>query len=361
MNIIRRVEDLPEPLRAGVLPEEAAYLRRLGEEPALRGIPLFGVTPHFASLAGSDAADPLRRQFFPSPAEAAPDPFALADPLGEEAHRKAPRLIRQYEDRALLLASGECAGYCRYCFRRIWARKDTGFIDDTRLAPVLAYLARHREIREALISGGDPLTAPDGALDRLLGSLRSVRPDLRLRLCTRVPITFPQRFDRGLLDLLKSYRPLRMAVHINHHRELSPPAREVLGACADAGIPVLTQTVLLRGVNDDAETLARLFAACVDAGLSLYYLFQLDTAQGTAHFRVDLADGLALYANLASRGAALPVYALDLPGGGGKIRLHEGVIAGKREGAYLLRSPSGILYPYPAASGCFKQLPAKRL
>ncbi|MDR2518218.1 MAG: radical SAM protein [Spirochaetaceae bacterium] len=344
MRLITRIDGLPPHLRAGIRPEEAAYLARLKAQ----GILPFGVTPHFASLAGAEQGDPIRRQFFPSPKEADKDPAALSDPLGERAHQKAPRLIHQYRDRALIRASSRCAGYCRYCFRRIWTRPGRGFILPAEFPPILRYLGSRPEITEALISGGDPLTAPDAALDTLFRALRRARPDLRLRVCTRVPVTCPQRLSPGLIQLLKDHKPLRMAVHINHSRELSRETRDVLGACAGAGIPVLTQTVLLRGVNDDAETLARLFDACLAAGLSLYYLFQLDLAPGTGHFRVDLMEGLRLYEQLERGGAALPVYAVDLPGGGGKIRLCRDAIAGIQGGAYLLKGPGGRLYPYPA-------------
>ena len=343
MRLITGVEELPPHIRAGVGPAEAAYLLAL----KARNAAPFGVTQHFASLAGAEEHDPIRRQFFPSPQEAAPDPHALSDPLGERAYRKAPRLIHQYRDRALILAGGTCAGYCRYCFRRIWTRTDRKFIPRAEFPPILRYLASHPEIREALISGGDPLTAPYAELSRLLRALRHVRPDLSLRICTRVPVTCPHHIGPGLIRLLKAHKPLRIALHINHVKELSPPTREVLGACVDAGIPVLTQTVLLRGVNNDIETLSRLFKECLEARLSLYYLFQLDLAPGTAHFRVDLLEGLGLYEALEAQGAKLPVYAVDLPGGGGKIRLHRGALAGTQDGVYLLKAPNGALYPYP--------------
>jgi lysine 2,3-aminomutase len=221
------------------------------------------------------------------------------------------------------------------------------------LDPVLAYLRAHAEIREILISGGDPLTAGDEDLDRLLWEIREARPGIMFRICTRIPITSPERLGPKTSALFARYRPLRMVVHINHPRELAEPARRGLAACAGAGIPVHVQTVLLRGVNDRAETLAELFRDCLNLGLSPYYLFQPDLAPGTAHFRLPLTEGLALYAELKTliSGLGLPVYAVDLPGGGGKIALHEGSIAAeeeKPEGAvYLLKGPGGRLYPYP--------------
>jgi lysine 2,3-aminomutase len=228
-----------------------------------------------------------------------------------------------------------------------------GALGGKELDPILAYLRAHAEIREILISGGDPLTAGDEDLDRLLWEIREARPGIMFRICTRMPITAPERIGPETAALFARYRPLRVVVHINHPRELAEPARRGLAACVEAGIPVHVQTVLLRGVNDRAETLAELFRDCLNLGLSPYYLFQPDLAPGTAHFRLPLARGLALYAELKTliSGLGLPVYAVDLPGGGGKIALHEGSVAAeedKPEGrVYLLKGPGGRLYPYP--------------
>jgi lysine 2,3-aminomutase len=220
------------------------------------------------------------------------------------------------------------------------------------LEPVLAYLAGHPEIREILLSGGDPLTASDEQLEWLSQGLRSVKL-LSLRICTRLPITVPARIKPELVRLLSRFQPLRMAVHINHPLELSPESRRALNVITETGIPVLVQTVLLKGVNDNAETLITLFRECRELGLVPYYLFQLDLAPGTAHFRVPLKRGLGLYRELKTGLAAslLPAYAVDLPGGGGKIRLGEESIAGEEERTtdrvYLLKDKTGKLWPYP--------------
>jgi lysine 2,3-aminomutase len=230
------------------------------------------------------------------------------------------------------------------------------FIGGEELGPVLSYLGAHPEVRELLVSGGDPLTASDRALGSLFDRLRQVRGGLSLRVCTRVPITAPRRISGEFTGLCRDFRPLRFSVHINHPRELAPAARRALAALVRSGFPVLVQTVLLRGINDSAETLAALFRDCLDLGLSPYYLFQLDLAPGTAHFRLPLRRGLALYRELRERwdgaGGELPVYAVDLPGGGGKIRLSEASIAGEEERpegrVCLLKAPDGSLWPYPA-------------
>jgi lysine 2,3-aminomutase len=364
-GLITSIEALPPVLAASVSPEEKSYIKAL----IGRGLLPFGVTPHFASLAGAERDDPIRRQFFPDPREALPDPFALDDPLGEGRHRvfiwpnapAIPRLVHQYRNRVLLLAGGACAGYCRHCFRRVWLSAAPAFISAGEMEPVLAYLAAHPEIGEVLVSGGDPLTVDNDRLAELFRALREARPGILLRVCTRVPITNPARLDEETVALFRRFHPLRLAVQINHSKELPPLSRERLAACVAAGLPVLVQTVLLKGINDDPAVLAELVRGCVDLGLTPYYLFQLDLAPGTAHFRVPLKQGLAMYRELDAlvgggsgglAGLQLPVYAVDLPGGGGKIHLNENAIAGEKMTAagpvYLLRDGQGKLWEYPA-------------
>jgi lysine 2,3-aminomutase len=291
-----------------------------------------GLTRHIESLVSSEQNDPIKAQFFPDAREETPGAFELEDPLGETRHLATARLVHQYRDRALLLAGGACAAYCRYCFRRVWLASKPGFVSGSELEQALAYIAAHPEIHEVLVSGGDPLTADNARLEELFRLLRQTRPELLLRICTRIPLTNPSRFDDETIALFRRFRPLRLSIHVNHTNELAPVCRERLAACVDSGIPVHTQTVLLRGVNDDAALLARLFRECLNLGLNPYYLFQIDLAPGTAHFRVPLKRGLEIYRELSAlvSGLALPAYALELPGGGGKIRLHEGVIAEKK-------------------------------
>ena len=350
MKIISSIQDLPPALAASISPEEKDYINTLSRQ----GLP-FAVTPHFASLACPEKNDPIRRQFIPDPREALPDPFALNDPLGEHHYSSAPGLVHQYKDRALLLSTAACAGYCRHCFRRVWLREQSSGGSKQiagNLQPALEYLAAHREIREVLVSGGDPLTMSNSALSGLLHRLRAARPGIMLRICTRVPITEPARLDSDTITIFAKLCPLRLSVHINHPRELSAPASSALAACVSAGIPVLVQTVLLRDINDDPSLLAELFRSCSDLGLSPYYLFQPDLAPGTAHFRVPLRQGLAIYRELGASCRSLPAYALDLPGGGGKIRLHENVISGEkttdRGREYILRDLTGREWQYPA-------------
>jgi lysine 2,3-aminomutase len=227
---------------------------------------------------------------------------------------------------------------------------NAAFISGEELEPVLTCLESRPEIREILVSGGDPLTADDGKLDDLFAKLRKARPGILIRLCSRVPVTDPKRLQSQTIGLLRRFKPLRVVTHINHPKELSPEARGAMASLVEAGLPVHVQTVLLKGINDSAEPLALLFRECLDLGLSPYYLFQLDLAPGTAHFRVPLRRGLAIYRDLGRQisGLALPIYAVDLPGGGGKIRLTEETIAGEKDGVFLLKGYDGRLWKYPA-------------
>ncbi|MCX7655785.1 MAG: KamA family radical SAM protein [Treponemataceae bacterium] len=350
MRILSRPEQLPSALAASLRPEELAYLQELEQG---MGLP-FGVTPFYASLVGSDRADPLRRQCIPDPREKIRRPWELSDPLGSERYSPFPRLVHQYHDRVLLLANGTCAGYCRHCFRRDWTAGAQGFIGPVELTPIQEYLRRHDEVEEVLVSGGDPLVAGTAPLDWLFTELRKASPGLFIRLASRVPVTWPDRIDEDLINLLKKHRPLRVIIHINHPRELAEPVVRGLERLVAKGVPVHSQTVLLKGINDDGETLKILFRGLLSGGVTPYYLFQGDLAPGTSHFRCNLERAIDLYEELSGRlsSLAVPTLAVDLPGGGGKIRLRRESIQGTvqdKEGFtyYLLSDGRGKLWKYP--------------
>ena len=361
MKLISRIQDLPPALAASVTVEESTFVETLRS----RGILPFAVTSFYAGLAcrtgeGGEASgdiirrDIIRKQFFPSPEEARILPYELEDPLGEAHFTVAPRLVHQYHGRVLLLANGTCAGYCRHCFRRSWTSTLQGFITEKELEPVQAYLSAHPEVREVLVSGGDPLMGSDAKLERLFQALRTARPGILLRIGSRMPVMAPERITADLLALFRNYRPLRLILHINHSRELAPEVRSAIHRLIEGGIPVHTQTVLLRGVNDAAPVLAELFRELLNLGATPYYLFQGDLAPGTSHFRVNLEQGLRIYQELTRliSGLGLPAFAVDLPGGGGKVHLHPGCIEGEEQDAsgqvwYLLRSRDNTLWRYP--------------
>lgn len=335
--------------------EDQTLLARLEAASALP----FAVTGYWLGLAGEDCGscrrdsrgvplDPILAQALPSPAELERSPLELSDPLNEKMHSPMPRLVHQYRSRILLRTTGECPVYCRHCFRRSLLPNERGFMNDSEQEKAREYLAAHPEVREVLVSGGDPLSATTSRLEGLFARLRAGRPGILLRLCSRAPVTLPYRVDGELVAMLARYRPLRVIIQVNHPAELSPLFADRIGALLEAGIPVRSQSVLLRGVNDSAETLEALFSGLVRLGVDPYYLFQGDMAAGTAHFRVPLSRGLAIYEELRKRlsGLEIPRYSVDAPDGAGKVYLPEGVI-GREDGFWLLRGPEGATHHYP--------------
>ena len=287
--------------------------------------PPFAVTRRLLSLIDPrDPGDPIRRQFFPRVQELEAHPEELADPLGEEGVRKAPGLLHRYPDRALLLVTGRCAAYCRHCFRRRFTGPGRMRAPGpAALQRAAGYLAGHREVRELILSGGDPLMMPDRRLLALLELFRRSRPDLTFRIHTRLPVVLPERVTPELTALLSGFRPLRVVLQANHPRELAEDLLQAVERFTRAGIQVLDQSVLLKGVNDDPAVLAGLFKALVAAGIRPYYLFHPDLAVGTAHLRPSLAEGLRLFEQACRLCPAeqLPRYVRDRPGGGGKVEL----------------------------------------
>ncbi|MEE8441055.1 MAG: KamA family radical SAM protein [Spirochaetia bacterium] len=301
----------------------------------------------------TEADAPLRRQFVPTAAELQVQPYELADPLGEAHHSPLPRLIHRYHDRALLLVTDQCAVHCRHCFRSRFAGGSRGGIASDELSAVESYLAVHPEVRELILSGGDALMLGDGALADVLDAARRARPAIVFRVATRMPVIMPSRVTAGLARLLRAHAPLWVVVQVNHPDELDAEASGALGVLSDAGLPVINQTVLLAGVNDAAETLEELFAALVRLRVKPYYLFQGDLAPGTAHFRVNLKRALGIVAELRRRlsGLAMPTFAVDIPGGAGKVLLEPSALVREDEAGYQLRAVDGKLHHYPKEAG----------
>ncbi len=269
----------------------------------------------------------LRRQYVPSIEEKNVLPCELSDPLGAHRYQITPRLVHQYKNRVLLLTTARCFAYCRHCFRRTYTSRKQGFITDAECGEACAYLSSHPEVQEILFSGGDPLTVSNDALRQLIRRVRRARPGILIRICTRAPIAEPERFDSELIALFKENAPLWVIPHVNHPAEISnrfsPESYRALSGLVSAGIPVQSQTVLLRGVNDSVPVLAQLFHELTCMGIKPGYLFQGDLAPGTSHLRVPIREGVKLYERLRGElsGLSTPVYAVDLPGGGGKINL----------------------------------------
>ncbi len=311
-----------------------------------------GVTPYFASLCEmGDGADPLVRQVLPDPAERVTAPFEMRDPLGEDGDRVAPGVIRKYPDRVLLLVTDTCAGYCRYCTRSRWVASQAGTLSGARLQQALDWIASHEQVRDVLISGGDPLLLSDRRLDDLLDRLAAIEHLRFIRIGTRVPVFLPMRITEELVRVLRPRRiPIFINVHINHHRELAPLVHERLGWLADGGISLGGQSVLLRGINDDLQTLRETFYAMLSARVRPYYLFHCDPVGGTSHLRVPIDEGLRLMGELVGHtsGMAVPKYVIDLPGAG-KVPMWPDYVQSRDSHSLQVRAHDGSVHHYPAA------------
>jgi lysine 2,3-aminomutase len=282
----------------------------------------FQATPFLLSrIDPDDPADPIRRQIVPTEAELATAAHEKDDPLCEARFTVAPALVRRYADRCIFKVTDACAVHCRFCFRKGLLGTDRREVRDDEVRGAARYLSRHPEIREVLLTGGDPLTLAPERLEAVMAVIRESRSDVSFRIGTRLPMADPERLSDGLAALLARFRPLWLTVHCNHPVELSPPVLAALARLTSRGLRLGGQSVLLAGINDDADTLGELFAAQEAAGLRPYYLFHLDPAPGTSHFRVPMRRGLELLDEVRRRrpGVHLPVYAVDLPDGGGKV------------------------------------------
>ena len=310
------------------------------------------VTPAMAQLIDpSDPADPIARQFLPDRRELEPAPQERADPIGDAAHRPVPGVVHRYPDRALLTLTHACPVYCRFCFRReVVGPGGLKRLDGEALQTAINYIAAKDAIWEVVLTGGDPLALSAARLADVMKRLGGI-PHLRvIRAHSRVPTVAPERIDAGLVAALKaSGKTVFVALHANHPRELTPAARAACARLIDAGLPMVSQSVLLAGVNDDVETLAALMRAFVETRIKPYYLHHGDLARGTAHFRTSIEKGQALMRALRARvsGLCLPAYMLDIPGGYGKIPI--GPTWLEREGPerYRARDPFGGVHLYP--------------
>lgn len=312
------------------------------------GLPL-RVTPYYLGLVDpSDPRCPIRRQVVPHAAEALATPGDLADPLGEAAHEVAPGLVHRYPDRALLLATDQCAIYCRFCTRSRMVGGGVGALPGAALRGAVAWLGGHPEVRDVIVSGGDPLALGTDRLERLVAAVRAVPSVEVIRLATRVPVCLPMRVDRALVRALRPHHPLWVMTHFNHPKELTPEATRALALLVDGGFPVMNQTVLLAGVNDAAATLEALFRGLVRRRVRPYYLMQMDPVSGTGHLRTPLARGVALMEALQGRlsGIALPKLIVDTPGGMGKVPLGPDYVVARAPGRTRLRTHRGVEVEY---------------
>jgi len=328
-----------------VAPERAAELAPVVERFQV------AVTPSMLGLiedAGSPV-DPIAAQFVPDPREALVAPEELADPIGDAAHSPVKGIVHRYPDRVLLLPTHVCAVYCRFCFRRETVGPEGGTLSESELQAALGYIETHPEIFEVILSGGDPLVLSPRRLQEIMARLSAIEHVKVIRLHSRVPAVDPGRINDELAAALKSPKAVYVVLHINHARELSAAAIAACAKLVDAGIPMFSQSVLLKGINDDAATLEALFRTLLANRIKPYYLHHGDLAQGTSHLRNDLEAGQAIMRRLRGRlsGLAQPTYVLDIPGGHGKVPVGPNYLH-RHDGDTEVEDPQGQRHPYPS-------------
>jgi lysine 2,3-aminomutase len=317
------------------------------------------INPYYLSLIKAKG-DPLYRQMVPDPLELAEDGCGAQDPLGEDGDSPVPGIVHRYPDRVLFLVSHECASYCRFCTRKRMvgeiAKMPPDFVEKG-----LGYIREHTEIRDVVVSGGDPLLLSDERLDYILGALRAIPHVEIIRIGTRVPCVLPQRVTAALVRMLKKHHPLYMNVHFNHPDEITPVSAKALKRLADAGIPLGNQTVLLKGVNDDPLVMRRLMQKLVGCRVRPYYIYQADAVAGTAHLRTRVEKGLEIIRDGLrgwTSGLAVPHFVIDSPNGGGKVPVLPAYVESLTDQEVVLRNYEGkrhvyhqVQTPAPAASG----------
>ncbi|MGI6432614.1 MAG: KamA family radical SAM protein [Sphaerochaetaceae bacterium] len=321
---------------------------KLALEHPLKQFP-FSITPYYLSLINcDDPCDPIRKSVIPRVDEGIVGPGEAIDPLAEDKTTPVPGIVHRYPDRALFLVTSFCSVYCRYCTR---SRLVGGHLEnyDGHWSDAFEYLANHQEIRDVIISGGDPLTLSDERLAYLLGRLKEIKHIQIVRIGTKVPFVLPQRITPALIKVLKKYRPLFINIHATHPTEMTAEAKMACNRLADAGIVLGSQTVLLKGVNDSVATMTELFHSLLQVRVRPYYLFQCDSIVGSAHFRTTIEKGKEIMDGLRGHtsGLAIPYYVVDTPGGGGKVPVLPDYEVSHDNLGYCLRNYEGKEFTYP--------------
>ena len=333
-------------LMPSLTPEEFAGSKLANHKLAL------AVTPYFFNLI--DPADedcPIRRQVIPRVEETHTAPWELEDPCGEDSHSPVPGLVHRYPDRVLFLVTDRCAAYCRYCTRSRLVSNASGYDFHPEFDKQIDYIRQHPEVRDVLLSGGDPLLLSDEKLEFLLKQLRDIPHVEFLRIGTRIPIFLPQRITPELCAMLRGYHPLFISVHSNHPRELTTEVRDALGRLADAGIPLGNQSVLLKKVNDDPLVMRAHVQKLLMCRVKPYYIYQCDLIAGSAHLRASVRQGLEIMEQLRGHtsGYAVPQYVIDAPGGGGKVPVNPEYVLSHNSDRVVIRNFEGKIFEYPEA------------
>lgn len=309
------------------------------------------ITPYWGTLLDpEDPGCPIRRQAVPVAQELVVSPHEMTDPCAEDRDSPAPHLVHRYPDRVLLLATEHCAMYCRHCTRRRLVgdheEKDSNNLN--RFDAAIEYIKGNRKIRDVLISGGDPLILEDEVLENLIQKIRAISHVEVLRLGTRIPVTLPQRITENLVNMLKKYSPIWISVHFNHPKEITKRCEIACDMLSESGIPLGSQTVLLKGINDRPYIMRKLVHDLLKIRVRPYYIYQCDPVRGTQHFRTPVSVGINIMEKLRGHtsGYAVPTYVIDGPGGGGKIPVGPNYILSQAKGKYVLRNYKGKIYTY---------------
>jgi lysine 2,3-aminomutase len=307
------------------------------------------ISPHFASLIyDSEPGNPLRRTVIPTGNELITTDVEKSDPLNEMESSPVPGIVHRYPDRALFTVTQFCSSYCRYCTRSHSVGK-LGHLTRSEWDNAIAYLEAHTEIRDVIISGGDPLTMNDEKIEYLLSNLRKIKHIEMLRIGTKVPVMLPQRITKELVTMLHKYHPLFMSLHFTHPEELTEETKRACEMLADAGIPLGSQTVLLKGINDDPVVMKSLMQKLLTIRVKPYYLYQCDLIPGSSHFRTTIDKGVEMIENLRGHtsGYAVPQFVVDAPGGGGKIPILPDYVVESGPEKWVLRNYKRNIYTYP--------------
>ena len=342
-NRVTTLEQLQR-LMPTLTPEEVAGTRLANHKLAL------AITPYFFNLI--DPADencPIRRQVVPRVEETQTASWEMSDPCGEDSHSPVPGLVHRYPDRVLFLVTDRCAAYCRYCTRSRLVSNASGYDFHPAFDEQIGYIRNHPEIRDVLLSGGDPLLFSDEKLEYLLNRLRAIPHVEFLRIGTRIPVFLPQRITTELCAMLKQFHPLFVSIHSNHPRELTTEVRDALARLAEAGIPLGNQSVLLRRVNDDADVMKAHVHKLLMCRVKPYYLYQCDLIAGSSHLRTSVRKGVEIMEQLRGHtsGYAVPTYVIDAPGGGGKVPVSPEYVLSHNADRVVIRNYEGKIFEYP--------------
>ena len=340
-NRINKFEQLKEIL--SLTAEEEKGIR------GSRGRLSMAVTPYFASLLDPQRPNcPLRRQCVPSAREFYISPYDMIDPCGEDRDNPVPGIVHRYPDRVLLLVTDQCATYCRHCTRRRLIDPKEHIISPDKLQAAYDYIKSNRKVRDVLISGGDPLMLSDEVLETMISNIRQIPHVEFLRIGTRLPVTLPQRITEELIAVLKKYSPIWISIHFNHPKEITKRTKKACDMLADNGIPLGSQTVLLKGINDRPYIMRKLMQELLKVRVRPYYIYQCDLARGISHFRTSISVGINIMEKLRgfTSGYAVPTYVVDGPGGGGKIPVAPNYVISQAKNLFVLRNYEGKMYTY---------------